>query len=181
MVWKCIKWYDVLSTFMALTSFFKKLLSNNMTLSSSEVRAHQQQLLKYVNRVRTELKLHPVRLNEILSDCAHRHTLDQIYSLQECSHTGSDGSLVFDRLEIIGYEYELASENVASIYTGVQEVMKAFMDSPDHRLNILHPDVTEMGLYVEERPCSCKFWTQIFAKPKWETCMRQGCQETERR
>jgi uncharacterized protein YkwD len=70
------------------------------------------------------------------------------------SHTDSDGHSSFVRIKATGY-----LDNVQSYYTGenlaknidtAAAAVKAWMNSPSHRDNMLHPHFTEIGVGLFE-------------------------------
>lgn len=58
-------------------------------------------------------------------------------------------------------------ENVAAGYRNLAEAFSGWRDSPGHRANMLHPDVTRMGIAAAYAPGSKYkvFWTLILAAP----------------
>jgi uncharacterized protein YkwD len=58
-----------------------------------------------------------------------------------------------------GISYRTAGENIAMGQRTPEEVVKAWMDSPGHRANILNNTYTHIGVgYVEGK----NVWTQMF-------------------
>jgi uncharacterized protein YkwD len=45
-------------------------------------------------------------------------------------------------------------------------IMKAWMDSKEHRANILMPEYTEIGLGIARDKTGQLYFTQVFAKPR---------------
>ena len=75
------------------------------------------------------------------------------------SHIGEGGSDVSERLKAVGYEsWQRCTENVAWNFTLEVDVVKAWMASPCHRMNILDPGVSKMG-WGRDR----EYWTQVFS------------------
>ena len=68
------------------------------------------------------------------------------------THDGSDGSTPAERVERAGYHYQTTGENVAQGQKTCEEVIRAWMNSPHHKENILKPEFTEIGAacYVTE-------------------------------
>jgi uncharacterized protein YkwD len=80
------------------------------------------------------------------------------------SHTGSDGSSPNDRMRQAGYDRPLA-ENIARGQRSAQEVVGAWMASPEHRRNILDCDARGIGVGVAVRAGGGEpFWTQDFGR-----------------
>lgn len=87
------------------------------------------------------------------------------------SHTGSDDSEPWDRMVAAGYSYSWAGENIAAGYQTPEAVVGGWMNSPDHRANILNCAFTETGvgyIYLAEDQGQVNYrhyWTHVFAAP----------------
>lgn len=133
----------------------------NSTLSLAE------QVLALVNTQRTQAGLKPVKLNPLLSNASYNHSQDMALN-DFFAHSGSNGSKVDDRVLAAGYNYALVGENIAAGFSTPEGVVQAWMDSPGHRANILHPMLKEMGLgfYFLENDTGTTnyryYWTQDF-------------------
>jgi uncharacterized protein YkwD len=103
---------------------------------------------------------HPLRFDERLNAAAQAHSAD-MHENGFMGHTGSDGSRLGDRVEREGYDWARLAENVAQGYTSPEAVMSAWLASPGHCRNLMHPGVTQIGLGLEGRS-----WTQVFARPR---------------
>ena len=76
-------------------------------------------------------------------------------------HLGADGSTLSDRLRRAGYTACASAENVANGTPDIRSTIARWMDSPEHRANILNPQVTQFGfagtgntwVLVLARPC----------------------------
>lgn len=87
------------------------------------------------------------------------------------SHTGRDGSNLTDRVSATGLTLTVPlAENVAAGYTTPESVVQGWMDSPEHRDNILNPDFTQLGVghYFWENDTGDlmdynHYWTQVFS------------------
>ena len=62
---------------------------------------------------------------------------------------------------IIGTSYAALAENIAFGQDDPAEVVRAWMDSPGHRRNILDPDYSHMGLGMYKRG-ETEYWVQDF-------------------
>jgi uncharacterized protein YkwD len=85
-----------------------------------------------------------------------------------------------DRLNWAGFSWQAAAENIHETYIGIndktyrelaQEIIRAFMDSPPHKANLLSGKMKCLGVAAvfSEKPVrdgkySCKI-TQVFASP----------------
>ncbi|AGL21243.1 CAP domain-containing protein [Actinoplanes sp. N902-109] len=76
-------------------------------------------------------------------------------------HIGWRGSTFETRTEAVGYDY-VAAENIGWGYSGPDEVMVAWMNSPAHRANILNCTVRSFGAGVQRAANGTFYWTQVF-------------------
>jgi uncharacterized protein YkwD len=74
-----------------------------------------------LNNERFRAGLSLLRLNSKLIAAAQAHSNDMARH-NRLSHTGSDGSLMVDRMRRYGYKYRWAGENIAYGQTSAQEI-----------------------------------------------------------
>lgn len=67
------------------------------------------------------------------------------------------------RLDSVGFEWSTARENVAGGQRDAAAVVKSWMNSPDHKKNILAKDVDRIGVAVATNSRGVKFFCQVFA------------------
>ena len=129
-----------------------------------------QEVLDLTNTYRAQANLSPLRLNAALSAAATAHSQAMAYG-DFFSHSGVNGSTLDDRLSTAGYAYDAAGENIAAGLATPTAVVQAWMKSPEHRANILDPDLQEMGLgfcLLDNDTGTTNFryyWTQDFGIP----------------
>jgi hypothetical protein len=122
------------------------------------------------NDIREQNGLDPLALNTQLSKAAFKHSKNMAL-LDFFSHTGMDGSQSWDRIQAAGYDYSMAAENIAIGYETGKEVLAGWMGSESHRVNVLDPDLTEIGFgyfYLESDFGNINYnhyWSQTFGKP----------------
>ena len=75
-------------------------------------------------------------------------------------HIGADGSTLTDRLQRAGYNACVSAENVARGTSDIRSTVAQWMDSPDHRANILNPEVTQFGFAGTGQT-----WVLVLARP----------------
>jgi uncharacterized protein YkwD len=98
-----------------------------------------------------------------LRDAARGHSADMA-SREFFSHTGSDGSNANDRMRRAGFDRPL-SENLARGPRSAQDVVRAWMSSPEQRANILDCDARAVGVGVAVRAGGGEpYWTQDFGR-----------------
>src|SRR6185369_9999820 len=68
------------------------------------------------------------------------------------SHVTPDGKQPWSFVEASGYQYEAAGENLAYGFGSSDEVMTAWMHSPEHRANILNSVYQDVGFATANVP-----------------------------
>lgn len=101
-------------------------------------------LIDYINAARIQNGLPAVPVHMRLSLAAVTHARDMAEN-DFVDHKGSDGSDFKDRVTRAGYAWTLVAENVAAGQPTVQAVIRDWMDSPGHRVNILNEEIREIG------------------------------------
>lgn len=133
--------------------------------------AFAQEVVELTNQERVRAGCAPLTVNLQLVQAAQGHSEDMALN-DFFSHTGSDGSAPWDRIEAAGYQWREAGENIAAGYSTPQDVMDGWMDSEGHRANILRCSYQEIGVgyvFLEQDPGSINYrhyWTQVFARPR---------------
>jgi uncharacterized protein YkwD len=100
---------------------------------------------QYINAYRAQSGLAPLRANRVLTSVADLQCRLMIAN-GRIGHEFGPGTRLGQRLVKAGGEPRLIAENVARGQSGIPEVMAAWMHSPGHRRNMLHPRMTEFGL-----------------------------------
>jgi uncharacterized protein YkwD len=105
-----------------------------------------------------------LKLDPTLARVAEAHARDMMRH-NRMSHTGSDGSNAADRVTRAGYPWRAVAENVASGQTSAEEVVQTWLQSPGHCVNLMRPDLREMGVAYAFDPSSeaGTYWAQVFA------------------
>ena len=78
------------------------------------------------------------------------------------SHDRPDGSECFTAYDENNAPYWTAGENIATGQTTPEEVVRAWMDSPGHKENILNPEFGCLGVGVETDSNGKLYWSQNF-------------------
>jgi uncharacterized protein YkwD len=76
------------------------------------------------------------------------------------------GSMPWDRATAAGYSYVMIAENLAAGFPTVDLVVNGWMNSPDHRFNILLPLITETGVAIYRGGPVGIYWVQLFGAPQ---------------
>jgi uncharacterized protein YkwD len=128
----------------------------------------EDEVIAMTNQERANRGLPPLLKDDRLTIAAEGHSLDMALN-GFFDHTGSDGSLPWDRGSRQGYNWWTYGENIAAgvglcTDQGPSTVMDVWMNSPDHRDNILNPDYEDIGVgfvYDPQSTYTC-YWTVNF-------------------
>lgn len=115
------------------------------------------------NRERASRGLPALTPDPRLEAAASRHAADMA-SRRRMSHTGGDRTSPFQRMKAEGYEYRRAAENIAAGSFTLESLMKAWMNSPGHRRNILGP-YTQVGASFANGEGGTSYWCVTFGDP----------------
>lgn len=104
-------------------------------------------LLEQTNKEREQAGLVALKLNDKLNQAAESKARDML-DKQYWAHESPDNIQPWKWLETAGYKYSKAGENLAKDYVSTEAVMAAWMNSTEHRENILDPDYQDVGFAV---------------------------------
>lgn len=126
----------------------------------------ESELVALINAQRAAHGLPPLGSQAQLARAARAHSIDMACS-GFFSHTGSSGASPGDRIGGEGYRWSIFAENIAGGYGSPQDVITGWMDSLDHRANILSPRVVDVGAGYAFSSLSeyGNYWTVVFAAP----------------
>lgn len=119
----------------------------------------EAQVLNLVNQERARAGCQPVRADSQLASLARDYSADMA-ARGFFDHTDPDGNSPWDRAKARGID-NMGGENIARGQASAESVMKAWMDSPGHRANILNCDFKTLGVgahFAQGGP----WWTQAF-------------------
>ena len=126
-------------------------LSDQTTVSE-----YASQVVSLVNQERASVGLQPLAIDNALSVMALDKAKDMYHNRYFSHHSPTYGS-PFDMMRSYGIRFTYAGENIAMGQRTPQEVMKAWMNSPGHRQNILNPYFTKIGVAHYNG-----YWVQAF-------------------
>lgn len=135
---------------------------------STEMQAQAERLAQesilLVNQAREEAGLMPLTENPVLGEVAmaysNRMAMEGFYG-----HEDPEGNQAEDRIAAAGYLAQMTAENIAAGQPDAQMVVEGWLDSPEHRANIMNPDFREIGAgyaYTSTPPYH-HYWTHLFA------------------
>jgi uncharacterized protein YkwD len=109
----------------------------------------------------------PLRWNAALEQAAIGHS-EWMQANDTFSHTGADGSSVGTRATAAGYAWKMVGENIAAGQPDLPSVIAAWLASPGHCMNIMHPDFVDVALAMKPGTSSNRYgtwWTLDFGRP----------------
>jgi hypothetical protein len=104
-------------------------------------------LLNQTNQQRTQSGEVNLKLNDKLNQAAYLKAKD-MFAKQYWAHNAPDGTPPWKWFGDVGYNYDEAGENLAKGFTSTSAVMTAWMNSPEHKANILKNDYQDVGFAV---------------------------------
>jgi uncharacterized protein YkwD len=126
----------------------------------------ERDLIALTNRSRAAAGLRSLRVDSTLTAVARWRSKDMI-TRDYFSHDIPGYGSVFKRLDAKGYCYKVAGENIGwNNYpddTATAAIHKMFMDSTEHRRNILGRAWDVIGVGAYQGPGGKKMWTVLFA------------------
>jgi uncharacterized protein YkwD len=100
----------------------------------------------------------PIKWNEVLFKSAYIHA-KEMHDNNFFAHYNMDGLNIGERLEKVGYKWQVAGENLGEGQESFQEVLVDWRRSYSHCTMLMHPKVTEMGVARFNN-----YWVQHFGK-----------------
>lgn len=125
----------------------------------------QQQALELVNQNRRRGGCGNLSVDRRLVEAANRHAADMARR-GYFAHESPNGDRAGERVGDTGYEWKRFGENIARGQDSVHEVVNGWMNSPEHRENIMDCGLHEVGVGLAFAPDRTPYWVQDFATPQ---------------
>lgn len=146
-------------------------LSRSTPLSPEEVAGldlQEAEILTMVNQERARAGLHPLRFSPRLAVIARGHSYDMAIR-RYFAHNSPEGSTPAQRVRGVGIEYRQMAEN---IYMDdfrdadglAVRAVKGWLSSPEHRANMLSPELIESGVGIAHSAGGKTYLTQDFIR-----------------
>lgn len=104
-------------------------------------------LVEQTNQTRLKYALPKLTNSAKLNQAAFLKAQD-MFADQYWSHNAPDGTMPWKWLGDVGYDYNQAGENLAMNYATTSDIMKAWMNSPEHKSNVLNANYQEVGFAI---------------------------------
>ena len=119
--------------------------AHNVLGATSDFSAHS--LLISTNEQRAVDKESQLSIDPLLSHAAQAKA-DDMVATDYWSHTSPDGKTPWTFIAASGYSYERAGENLAYGFSGATQTVNGWMNSTEHRANILNAQYQNVGFGV---------------------------------
>jgi len=106
------------------------------------------QVFEQINQQRIENSLPALKLNDKLSEAARRKASDMFASNYWAHINPTNGREPWYFFDATGYDYRYAGENLARDFGTTPPMIKAWMNSPTHKDNIVSTRYQETGIAV---------------------------------
>lgn len=133
-----IMFIQIVFTFIGRS--FPDVLGLNSTITADEI-------VLIINKKRLENGLPELTVNQSLSLAAQQKAADMI-AKNYWAHTSPDGITPWHFFKNVNYHYLYAGENLARDFIDSDSVVKAWLNSPTHRDNLLSGRYRETGVAV---------------------------------
>jgi hypothetical protein len=140
----------VITAFILLFLLSKVLFSFQLLLiqqSALFADLNAQQIVTLTNQVREQYGLAPLKENPLLDEAAQAKAAD-MFKNNYFAHFSPTGISPWFWIDSSGYDYHYAGENLAMNFIDSQEVVKAWLNSPSHRENLLNSHYQDIGIAV---------------------------------
>ncbi|MDQ5882708.1 MAG: hypothetical protein QG648_61 [Patescibacteria group bacterium] len=106
-----------------------------------------QKIIALTNEVRQQYGLPPLKENPLLDQAAQAKAQDMLQK-NYFAHVSPSGISPWYWIAQAGYRYHYAGENLALNFLDSEEVVRAWLNSPSHRENLLNKNYQEIGVAV---------------------------------
>ncbi|MGI6553790.1 MAG: CAP domain-containing protein [Bacillota bacterium] len=122
---------------------------------------YEVRVVELVNQERSKAGLAPLQWDASLANVARLKSQD-MRDNRYFSHTSPTYGSPFDMMKKFGISYRYAGENIAAGQRTPEEVVRAWMNSPGHKANILNDKYTHIGVGYASGGSYGAYWTQMF-------------------
>ncbi len=145
--WPYIPMLGIVGLGIAINSFWygqQQVLGAHNDYSSNS-------LLNLTNATRSKAEEPALTLSPQLTAAAQAKANDMV-SHDYWSHNSPDGQTPWTFITAAGYNYQLAGENLAYGFTNASATVTGWMNSPEHRANILNAQYQNVGFGIASSP-----------------------------
>jgi uncharacterized protein YkwD len=138
-----------------------------------ELTEDERTILDLTNAAREKEKLPPLKPNRILTEVARVHSANMAKK-GEMNHV-LDGKRPDQRVAAAGYDFRAVGENIAAGEGwSLEDVFKGWMESPEHKANILRKEYREIGIGIARDGKDQVYYTQVFGTARIKRSKSSG-------
>lgn len=130
--------FIIVSSLINFTSPTEATAQSTIPLTAADI-------IAVTNTARTLNGLAPLATSTLLTHSAQTKA-NTMLAQGYFAHTNPEGAHFWTLIRAVGYTYTLAGENLAIGFSSDDEIIKAWLNSPAHRDNILNPEYKEIGI-----------------------------------
>ncbi len=135
--------------FLLLAGFFiQRLKVSFPSVLGVKADVSSEELLSLTNKERQNVGVGSLVFNDKLAQAASEKAQD-MFTYDYWAHNSPSGKTPWVFITSSGYKYAYAGENLARGFTTSDDVIKAWMASPDHRSNMLSSNYEDVGFAVK--------------------------------
>lgn len=138
------------------------------SVKGAETENLAENIIILTNQERAEIGAEKLYENSTLNIAA-QNKLQDMFAKNYWDHIGPNGETAWDFISGQDYQYQVAGENLARGFRSSTGVVKAWMDSPTHRKNLLDERYQEIGIAVGSgkiKGVTTTVIVQLFGRPK---------------
>lgn len=105
-------------------------------------------IIELTNQERQQAGLPVLRRSKLLDQSAKLKAQDMINYNYFAHNRPEDELTPWEWFKQVGYNYTFAGENLAMSFAEAEDAVRAWMESPTHRANIMNPNYREVGVAV---------------------------------
>lgn len=139
-----------------------------------------ESIIQLTNTEREKAGVEILKENKVLSEVARQKAAD-MFAFNYWSHVSPSGRTPWAFFLDVGYKYQYAGENLARDFSDPSSVVRAWMDSPSHRENIINPKYQEIGIAVVDgtlQGVETTLVVQLFGTPYGATLPKSEAPKT---
>lgn len=106
-----------------------------------------EEIINLTNVERANLNLGKLTENKLLSEAARQKAAD-MFAFNYWAHVSPSGRTPWTFFTDVGYKYQYAGENLARDFKDSPSVVRAWMNSPSHKENVINSKYQEIGVAV---------------------------------
>jgi uncharacterized protein YkwD len=134
-------------------------------LQGTAVSGQDARVIELMNTARTAAGMSGVTVDPLLTQAAAAHCADML-TTDVLTHTGTDGSQPWDRLDRVGYNWGNVGENVLYRWDASPEgAFDQWWNSPGHKANMMNADFTQTGVAACKHGSGKFYYVMVLAAP----------------